>query len=95
MADINECSSSQCDIASTECKNVPGGFSCACRDGFLPSLECRPVSDLGLISGNIPDDLITVSASESGYSKGVFILFFKISNVFNVQYFIPLFVYRW
>jgi hypothetical protein len=73
--DINECSSSQCDVASTECKNVAGGFSCACRGGFVPSLECRPVADLGLISGGIPDDSITVSASEPGYSKGVSGLF--------------------
>lgn len=77
FSDINECISSQCDVASTECVNTPGSFSCKCRKGFSPTLECRPVGDLGLINGGIPDESITVSASEEGYSKGVSFSFIK------------------
>lgn len=69
--DINECQSSQCDSTSTECKNTQGGFSCRCKPGFTPNLECRPVGDLGLINGAIPDESITTSTPELGYSKGV------------------------
>lgn len=69
--DINECISSQCDVASTECVNTPGAFSCKCRKGFTPTLECRPVGDLGLINGGIPDESISVSSTEPGYDKEV------------------------
>lgn len=69
--DINECLSSQCDILSTECVNVPGSFSCKCRKGFNPVLDCRSVTDLGLISGAIPDESITTSPSEIGYQPTV------------------------
>lgn len=69
--DLNECLSSQCDSGSTECKNTQGGFSCPCKPGFTPNLECRPVGDLGLINGAIPDVSITTSTPELGYSKGV------------------------
>lgn len=34
-------------------------------------LECRPVGDLGLTTGGIPDDAITVSGTELGYPKEV------------------------
>lgn len=34
-------------------------------------MECRPVGDLGLINGGIPDESITVSSVESGLHKGV------------------------
>lgn len=68
-SDVNECSASQCDLASTECINTPGGFHCKCRKGFAPNYECRPVGDLGLTNGGIPDDSITVSNSETGHSK--------------------------
>lgn len=78
--DINECANSQCDLASTECINTPGAFSCKCRKGFAPTLECRPVGDLGLINGGIPDESITVSGNENGYSKGVSILIMFILN---------------
>lgn len=84
--DINECSSSQCDSASTECKNTHGGFYCPCRPGFTPSLDCRPVGDLGLINGAIPDESITTSTSEPGYYKGVrklFIYYFMFKNIAN------------
>ncbi|KAF7987305.1 hypothetical protein HCN44_003067 [Aphidius gifuensis] len=67
--DINECASSQCDLASTECINSPGAFSCKCKSGFSPTMECRPIGDLGLINGGISDDSITVSSSENGYTK--------------------------
>jgi Calcium-binding EGF domain/Sushi repeat (SCR repeat) len=69
--DINECSSSQCDLASTECMNTPGSFFCQCKKGFAPTTECRPVGDLGLANGGIPDESITTSASEEGFDKGV------------------------
>ncbi|XP_077268738.1 sushi, von Willebrand factor type A, EGF and pentraxin domain-containing protein uif isoform X1 [Temnothorax americanus] len=67
--DINECTSSQCDLASTECINNPGAFTCKCKSGFAPTMECRPIGDLGLINGGIPDESITVSSSENGYTK--------------------------
>ncbi|XP_059477749.1 uncharacterized protein LOC132198041 isoform X1 [Neocloeon triangulifer] len=67
--DVNECASSGCDLASTECVNTPGAFHCKCRRGFAPSLECRPVSDLGLSAGGIPDESITVSSAERGFEK--------------------------
>lgn len=69
--DINECITSQCDVASTECVNEGGSFYCKCRKGFEPTLECRPVGDLGLMNGGIPDESITVSSSEPGYEKSV------------------------
>ncbi|KAG8295757.1 calcium ion binding [Homalodisca vitripennis] len=67
--DINECASSQCDQASTECINTPGSFYCKCRSGFTTTMDCRPVGDLGLTSGGIPDESVTVSSSEVGYPK--------------------------
>lgn len=45
--DINECTTTQCDLASTECMNTPGSFFCQCKKGFAPTNECRPVIDLG------------------------------------------------
>jgi len=71
FADVNECSSSQCDLASTECVNTPGAFHCKCRKGFIGHLDCRPVGDLGLTTGGIPDDAISVSGAEPGYPKEV------------------------
>lgn len=69
--DINECGTSQCDLASTECMNTPGSFFCQCKKGFAPTTECRPVIDLGLSTGGVPDDSIMVSSTEEGYSKNV------------------------
>ncbi|XP_063243609.1 sushi, von Willebrand factor type A, EGF and pentraxin domain-containing protein 1 isoform X2 [Bacillus rossius redtenbacheri] len=69
--DINECASSQCDVASSECANTPGSFHCRCREGFAPNLECRPVGDLGLTSAGIPDESITVSSEEPGFRKSL------------------------
>lgn len=74
VIDINECASSQCDLASTECTNTPGSFHCKCRAGFAPTLECRPVADLGLLNGGIPDESIIVSGTENSYHKGVIYL---------------------
>lgn len=71
LTDINECAASQCDVASTDCMNTPGAFHCKCKPGFSPSMECRPVSDLGLVSGGISDDAISVSGSEPTYNKEV------------------------
>lgn len=71
LTDINECSTSQCDLASTECTNTPGSFFCKCKKGFTATSECRPVGDLGLANGGIPEESITVSSSEEGYSKGL------------------------
>nr|XP_027224933.1 uncharacterized protein LOC113817130 isoform X1 [Penaeus vannamei] len=67
--DINECEAAQCDAASTECKNTPGAFSCMCKAGFRPNLNCRPRGDLGLSDGGIPDDAISVSTTAAGYEK--------------------------
>lgn len=67
--DINECSQSQCDLASTECKNTAGSFHCACKKGFAQTTECRPVGDLGLANGGIAEDSIIVSSTEEGYNK--------------------------
>lgn len=69
--DINECSTSQCDLASTECMNTPGSFHCQCKKGFAPTTECRPVIDLGLSTSGVPDDSIIVSSTEEGYNKNV------------------------
>ncbi|XP_045124302.1 sushi, von Willebrand factor type A, EGF and pentraxin domain-containing protein 1-like isoform X1 [Portunus trituberculatus] len=67
--DINECEAAQCDAASTECHNSPGAFSCKCKDGFRPNLDCRPRGDLGVSDGGIPDDAIFVSSTAAGYEK--------------------------
>lgn len=69
--DINECSTSQCDLSSTECMNTPGSFYCQCKKGFAATTECRPVGDLGLSNGGIPEDSIMVSSTEDGYNKNV------------------------
>jgi hypothetical protein len=34
-------------------------------------MECRPIGDLGLISGGISDNSITVSGSEPAFTKEV------------------------
>lgn len=81
--DVNECSNSQCDLASSECINTPGSFHCQCRKGFASNLECRPVTDLGLTTGGIPDEGITTSEDESGYNKNVCKLI-----LLNIYYFI-------
>lgn len=83
--DINECISSQCDIASTECVNTPGSFSCKCRKGFSPTLECRPVGDLGLVNGGIPDESITVSGTDDGSSKGVSTYVYLHRNLLEID----------
>lgn len=83
ILDVNECASSQCDLASTECTNTPGSFHCKCRAGFSPTLECRPVADLGLLNGGIPDESITVSGTEHTYHKGVIINTNKQCRIIN------------
>ena len=68
--DINECANPQCDFSSTECVNTEGSHYCKCKEGMEPVLDCRPVLDLGLSNGGLPDDSIYVSGSEPGYEKG-------------------------
>ena len=58
-----------CDQASTTCSNLPGSFQCQCRTGFVPNLDCRPVTDLGMASGGIPNPSISVSSAEKGFPK--------------------------
>ncbi|XP_040577922.1 uncharacterized protein uif [Lepeophtheirus salmonis] len=67
--DKNECDNFQCDFKSTICENSPGSYQCKCKNGFLSNLECRPLLDIGLADGGIPDKGITVSSSEKGYPK--------------------------
>ena len=75
--DVDECggsgsgstSSSPCDQASTTCTNVPGSYQCGCRSGFLPNLDCRPVVDLGLGNGGVPNPSISVSSAQKGFPK--------------------------
>lgn len=68
--DIDEClSRDACDTASTECTNTPGSFYCKCKGGFEPNLDCRPVGDLGVSTGIIPDTSIKASSTDSGYHK--------------------------
>ena len=82
LSDINECASSQCDSATTECINTSGAFSCKCKPGFAPTMECRAVGDLGLINGGIPDESIIVSNSRFGYTPSVsYLLHFRIPSI--------------
>lgn len=76
--DVDECSGttsmtssgqSPCDLASTTCSNLPGSYQCECRSGFVPNLDCRPVTDLGLANGAVPNPSIFVSSSEKGFPK--------------------------
>ncbi|XP_043197541.1 uncharacterized protein LOC122368017 [Amphibalanus amphitrite] len=67
--DINECAAAKCDLASTNCTNTAGSYHCGCRPGFAPNLQCRPVSELGVSSGAISDEDISVSGTEDGYDK--------------------------
>ncbi|KZS05970.1 Notch 2 [Daphnia magna] len=46
-----------------------GSYQCGCKSGFLPNLDCRPVVDLGLGNGGVPNPSITVSSAEKGFPK--------------------------
>lgn len=70
-SDIDECGTTQCDAASTECENTPGAFFCKCKKGYEPNLNCRPMGDLGISDGGIPDDAIEVSSTAEGFQKNV------------------------
>lgn len=80
--DIDECANSQCDLASTECTNMPGAFYCKCMKGFSPVLECRNMADLGLSSGGVPDEAITVSSSQEENPKEVIVANFYERKIF-------------
>lgn len=80
--DINECTISQCDLASTECMNTPGSFHCKCKAGFTTTTECRPVIDLGLSTNGVADESIIVSSTEEGYNKNVSELFLSTRELF-------------
>jgi len=70
--DVDECaatSGSPCDMASTNCTNVPGAHQCGCKTGFVPNLDCRPAADLGLANGGVSNPAIIVSSSEKGFPK--------------------------
>ena len=68
--DVDECNLiSTCDSASSQCTNTNGSYYCKCKSGFEPNLDCRPIGDLGLSNGLIPDSSIKVSSVEDGYSK--------------------------
>jgi len=67
--DIDECANPQCDFSTTECVNTPGSHYCKCKSGMEPTLQCRPVVDLGLSSYGIPSEGIHVSGLEEGYEK--------------------------
>ena len=72
--DVNECDTAQCDTASTECQNTAGAFFCKCKSGFKANRDCRPVGDLGVSDGGIPNDAIMVSSVATGYDKNVSIM---------------------
>ncbi|VDM57878.1 unnamed protein product, partial [Angiostrongylus costaricensis] len=46
--DVNECTEglAQCQEASTQCVNLPGGYTCRCLSGFQPQLVCSSPSSL-------------------------------------------------
>lgn len=66
--DINECSTTQCDLTTTECTNTNGSFFCDCKPGFSRTTECHRIGDLGLSNGGLPDNSITTSSSEEEYT---------------------------
>lgn len=68
--DIDECQiPSTCDSVSTNCKNLPGGYQCECKQGYSANLDCKPSTDLGLTSGQLPDSAIKVSSTAVGFDK--------------------------
>ena len=67
--DIDECANPQCDFSTTECVNTPGSHYCKCKTGMEPTLQCRPVVDLGLSNYGIPSEGIYVSGLEENYEK--------------------------
>uniref|UniRef100_T1IXR4 Uncharacterized protein n=1 Tax=Strigamia maritima TaxID=126957 RepID=T1IXR4_STRMM len=67
--DVNECNATSCDLATTECENTNGAFFCKCKPGYAPNLDCRPIGDLGLSSGALPNASVQVSGTEVGFDK--------------------------
>lgn len=75
--DIDECQMAQtCDLASTTCKNIPGGYQCDCKPGYSANLDCKQgAADLGLTSGQLPDSAIKVSSTAPNFDKANLRLF--------------------
>lgn len=74
--DIDECQlPTTCDLGSTSCKNLPGGYQCECKQGYSANLDCKPSSDLGLTNGQLPDSAIRVSSTAPGFDKNNIRLF--------------------
>lgn len=74
--DVDECQvASTCDLATTLCKNLPGGYHCECKPGFAANLECKQPADLGLTSGQLPDSAIKVSSTAPNFDKNNIRLF--------------------
>lgn len=36
ISDINECKSAELNTCEQDCVNTVGGFSCSCREGYIP-----------------------------------------------------------
>lgn len=74
--DVDECQlATSCDSASTQCKNLPGGYQCECKQGYAPNLECKQPVDLGLANNQLPDSAIWVSSTAPNFSKNNLRLF--------------------
>ena len=76
---------------STECENTPGAFFCKCKAGYEPNLDCRPMGDLGVSDGGIPDDAIMTSSSAEGFEKTVGEYLFDIGGLYIWILYIKLF----
>lgn len=75
----------QCDVASTVCQNKAGSYHCQCKDGFEPNLDCRPVLNLGLSDGGIPDEAITASGEEEGMESNNYYLCVNMSRAISYK----------
>ena len=57
VKDIDECSSGKnpCDETRGECINIPGSFSCSCKDGYTlgPNNTCNSESSFDFFWGSL------------------------------------------